>query len=122
MKTPTKAKITLTPPATFSAPVEIHMPGGKVGEIEFKFKHRTKSAIKELLATFAAPAGADDEAKAAFVAPEDVDVIMDLASGWDLDEPFNRETVERMTEVYVGSAQAVINAYLSELSGARVKN
>lgn len=130
MKTPVKQKVSLTPPATFKAKVEINMPGGAVGDIEFIFKHRTKSNIKEFIASLSPPKPVDEDAIteaeaaaiAAFVAPEDVDVIMDLASGWDLDEAFDAKSVDRMTEVYVGSAQAVINTYLTELSGARVKN
>lgn len=98
------------------------MPGGSVGVINFTFKHRTKTSIKELLTSFTPPVDADEATKAAFTAPEDVEVILDLATGWDLDEPFDAKSVERMTEVYAGSAQAVINAYLTELSGARVKN
>lgn len=130
MKTPVKQKVTLTPPATFQAIVEINMPGGAVGEVKFTFKHRTKSSIKELIESLnppkpidpAAITEAEEAAIAAFVAPKDVDVIMDMASGWDLDDPFDAKSVERMTEVYVGSSQAIINTYLAELSGTRVKN
>ena len=130
MKTPIKAKVSLTPPATFVAPVEIRLPGGELAEINFTFKHRPKSSITKLIESFSAPKPADpasiteDEAKAIadYVAPEDVDVMLDIATGWDLVEPFDAKGVALMIEMYPGSPQPILHAYLAELSGARAKN
>lgn len=122
MSKTTKSKISLTPPATFTAPVDLQLPGGGVGTVMLTFKHRTKSSIKELIQSFTPAKDATDEEVAAFEGPKDVEIILDIACGWDLDEEFNAKSLDRMTEAYAGSAQAVINTYLAELSGARVKN
>ncbi len=130
MKTQTKPKVSLTPPTTFRAEVEIRTPGGALAFVSFDFKHRTKSSIKELLASMQPPEPADPKniteaeaaARAAFVEQEGHELIMDIASGWDLDDEYNIKTVERLTEAYAGSAQSIFNTYLAELSGARLKN
>lgn len=122
MKTQNKPKVSLIPPSTFTAPVEIRMPGGEIGEINFKFKHRTKSAVKELLASLSAPEGSTDEEREAFVGPKDEDIILDIATGWDLDDAFSLKSVIEMGEMYTGCERAIIQTYLSELSGGRVKN
>ena len=69
-----KPKFNLTASPTFKEPVAIPCPGGKSVNVEFTFKHRTKEEFKEFID--------------ALPNREDVDVIMDMASGWELDEPF----------------------------------
>ena len=103
-----KPKLSLSVAATFKSSVSIPVPGGKSADIEFIFKHRTRAAFKEFVETLP---GA-----------EDVDVLMDIASGWDLDEPFGKDSVEKLVERYMGSAHAVLEVYLAELTGARAKN
>jgi hypothetical protein len=103
-----KAKLTLAVAATFKATVSIPVAGGKSADVEFIFKHRTRDDFKEFMETLA---GA-----------EDVDALMDIASGWDLDEPFGKDAVEKLVQRYMGSARAVLDVYLAELTGARAKN
>ena len=103
-----KPKFNLTASPTFKEPVAIPCPGGKSVNVEFTFKHRTKEEFKEFID------GLPNR--------EDVDVIMDMASGWELDEPFDVDHVTKMSENYLGSARALIETYMRELSGARVKN
>lgn len=102
------AKLTLVASPTFKHHVSIPVPGGKPASVEFTFKARSKTDFKEFV-------GAMGDR-------EDIDVIMDLASGWDLAEPFDRENVEKMTELYIGSAMAIIETYVRECTGARAKN
>lgn len=103
-----KSKLSLAVSPTFKATVSIPVAGGKPADVEFTFKHRTREQFKELMDSLE---GRDD-----------VDVVMDIASGWDLDDPFERDSVERLIEGYMGSARAIINGYVLELTGARVKN
>lgn len=103
-----KVKFTLAVSPTFKSTVIIPAPGGKSAPIEFTFKHRTRDAFKE----FTESLGGRD----------DVDVLLDIASGWDLDEPFDKETVEQLTQNYLGAGRAVAEAYINELTAARVKN
>lgn len=118
MKT-TKPKFTLAINPTFKAPVQIPTHGGGSAEIEVTFKHRTRDEFKEFTESLKAATAGDGEA---VDGPKDVDVIMDIASGWNLDEPFDVANVEKMVQRYMGSAQAIIQVYYEELTGARTKN
>jgi tail assembly chaperone len=102
-------KFTLDPKPTFRRKVAIHIPGEKDGEIEFIFKHRTRDEYRDFLQSL----GPDKT---------DVEVIMDVASGWNLVEPFDEESIERLTLGFIGSARAVLDAYVNELTGARLGN
>lgn len=116
MKT-TKPKFTLAINPTFKASVMVPIHGGSSAEIEVTFKHRTRDEFKEFTESLKS-ATTDDGAEGI----KDVDVIMDIASGWNLDEPFDAVNVEKMVQRYMGSAQAIIQVYYEELTGARTKN
>lgn len=102
------AKLSLTAAPTFKATVAIPIAGAKPAEVEFTFKHRTRDQFREFTENLGKR--------------EDIEVVMDIASGWDLDEPFSKESAEKMIQMYIGSAFAILNTYMAELSGARVKN
>lgn len=103
-----KPQFSLTAKPTFKSKVEIPIPGDKSATVEFIFKGRTRDEFKAFVESLA------DR--------EDVDVILDLASGWDLEDAFEKENVELLTQNYIGSARAIIEKYLSELTAARTKN
>lgn len=102
------AKLKLAASPTFKAKVSIPVPGGKPADVEFVFRGRTRDQFREFIESMG-------ERK-------DAEVIMDCASGWDLDDPFGAETVELMTQNYLGSARAVIEKYIGELTAARLGN
>lgn len=101
-------KLSLVVSPTFKATVQIPVPGGRTSEVEFVFRYRERDNFKELIETL----------KDA----EDVDVILDIASGWDLDEAFDRESVEKLVQLYIGAPRAILDVYIQEQTGARVKN
>lgn len=103
-----KPKLILTVSPTFKANVAIPVAGKAPVNVEFTFKHRTRDQFREFLE--------------ALEGREDAAVLMDIASGWDLDDAFDADSVEQMIQSYMGSAHAVLNAYMAELTGARVKN
>lgn len=103
-----KPKFNLTPSPTFKAVVAIPVPGGEPADVEFTFKHRTRDGFREFI----------DSLKGA----ENVDMLLDIASGWDLDEPFDKDSLAKLEQQYMGAAQAVINVYMAELTGNRTKN
>ncbi|NHZ89292.1 hypothetical protein F2P45_09740 [Massilia sp. CCM 8733] len=119
-KTNTKQKFSLNVAPTFKAPVTITIPGGGEAEIMFTFKHRTRDEFKAFTENLKASADADDGTKGD--GPKDADVLLDIASGWDLDEPFDAASLDKLVQRYMGAAQAVIGAYFGELTGARAKN
>lgn len=102
------AKIKLDPNPTFDAPVLIPIAGGEPASVRFTFKHRTRDAVVAWL----------DEIKD----KKDAAIVQDAASGWELDDAFTAENVERLCQNYGGAADAIFQTYLRELRGARVKN
>lgn len=102
------AKFTLTPNPTFKASVSVHIPGGEKGKIEFTFKHRSKKQIEELFKSL--------EGK------QDVDLLLDIAEGWELKEPLNRDTAADFLDNYFDAGPSVFNTYLRELTAGRLGN
>lgn len=103
-----KPKFNLSAVPTFKAKVAIPVPGAKPVDIEVTFKHRTRDAFKEFVENL--------EGR------EDVDVILDIASGWDLEDAFDKDSLEELTQNYIGSARAIIETYIGQLTNARTGN
>lgn len=106
MAKPTKLSLDVLP--TFKATVSIPVAGGNAADVIFTFKHRTRDEFKEFSENLQGS--------------EDIDVILDIASGWDLDEPFDADSLKKLVQRYMGSANAIVTVYMNELTGARVKN
>lgn len=103
-----KTKFTLNPNPTFKEKVQMPVPGAGLVPVEFTFKHKTRDEFKAFLD------GLADR--------DDLDVIMEISSGWELEEPFDREHVGQMAERYIGSTHAVVTTYMEALTKARVGN
>lgn len=101
------AKLKLTPDPTFKAKVAVPIPGG-TADVVFEFQYRDRKALT---------AWFDDNREAS-----DVDTLMDVVVGWDLDDAFNRDNVERLCNAYPGAAREVLAQYARELSGIRQGN
>ena len=102
------AKLKQNPEPTFKAKVGIPVPGSRTVEVQFTFKHRTRDETLEWI-----DQSKDDPAAKS---------IMECAVGWELEDEFNAENVERLCNNYSGAGNAVVFAYLDELRGARAKN
>ncbi len=102
------AKLALTASPTFAAKVAIPIPGAKPAPVEFTFKNRTKDQFKAFL---------EDMADR-----EDVEAIMEVASGWDLEDAFGPENVEKLVQNYIGSAKAILETYINQVAAARLGN
>ena len=103
-----KVKLSLVASPTFKAIVAIPVPGTKAVPVEFTFKGRSREAFKEFVE------GLSNR--------DDVDVILDVASGWDLDDAFDKTSVTALVDNYLGAARAVLEKYFSELTQARTGN
>lgn len=101
-------KLSLNAAPTFKAKVAIPVAGGKPADVEMVFKHRTKKQIKEFLAEIA------DK--------EDTALVLDMVSGWELEDPFSAESVDKLLDSYPGAALAIHRKYLDELYGQRLGN
>lgn len=100
-------KLSLIANPTFKAKVGIPIAGGNPVEVEFIFKHRTKTELDKWLAI---------EHKS------DVNVILDVASAWDLQEPFDESNVSILCQNYIGSSREIIKKYVEELTQAKLGN
>ena len=103
-----KTKFSLAAAPTFKARVLVPVPGKSAEPVEFTFKGRTREQFKDFVESL------KDR--------EDADVILDIASGWELEDAFDKDNIELLTENYLGAARAIIEKYLSELTQARLGN
>jgi hypothetical protein len=101
-------KLLLEPNPTFKAKVEIYIPGQGHAPVEFDFKYRDRDGVMALL----------EEHKKL----KEVEAIMSVASGWDLSDEFNAESVQKLLKRYNGCGFSIIKKYFEELNGAREKN
>lgn len=102
------AKLKLKADPTFQRKVGITTHDGNVVEVEFTFKHRTKSEALKL----------EEEVKG----KDDAEVIMLVASGWELEDAFTLDNLRVFTGDYMASAVEVFYEYTRALNGARLKN
>ena len=99
-------KISIIPNPTFDLIVNLNDDDDHQVPVKFTFNHKTRSTLEEFL-------------------KKDLtytDMIMDIVSGWDFEEEFNRENVELLLENRMSSGNKIISNYISSLSGTRVKN
>lgn len=102
------AKLSLTANPTFKAKVGIPVPGGAPVDVEMEFKHRPRPEFAEWLK--------------ALEGKNRVTAVMECVKSWELDDPFNEESVTKLNDNYMGAANAIVDKYLKEISGARQGN
>ena len=100
------AKLSITQKPTFEASVKIPVPGAKPVPVKFTFKARGKDDFKAFMERLAT----EDR--------EDVDVVLDVVSGWELEDAYGRESVETLLQNYLGAGRAIIEPYITEQPGA----
>jgi hypothetical protein len=98
----------LKPDPTFFAKVSIPVPGAKPASVKFQFRHKTKDEAEKW--------------RQSVDGRDDVELILDIACGWDLAEAFDEENVGFLVQNYIGAGIAVVRTYLEELAGARLGN
>lgn len=102
------AKLSLQQNPTFRARVDIPVPGSKPVPVEFTFRNRTREQLAQWLEGL--------DGKDTHVA------VMEIASGWDLEDSFDESNVALLLSNYIGAWGAVYDKYMGELVKAREKN
>jgi hypothetical protein len=110
-------KLCINPSPTFEANVHMAVPGGQVAVLRLRFKHKTREELKAWMARF------DGEAK-------DHELLDEVIADWpggpvnsdDSPIPYSAAELARLCSQYPGSALAIHQTYISELTDARVKN
>ena len=105
----------LEPNPTFTAPVAIPLPGGETATMDFTFAHMGRTALQEFLADVKDLP--DGEAIRKIVAD-----WSGVAGADGKPLPSTAENIVAMLDNYHGAALAILQAYIRELTGARVKN
>ena len=118
------AKLVLQPNPTFTAPVLIPVPGGKPVAVSFTFRHRGRVALEEHQKYIdAVLVKLRDESTTRSEALElDIEVVMKSATAWEMDDPFNEESLRTLLENYHGAAAAIYATYMRELLQAKAGN
>lgn len=101
-------KLVLIPAPTFRAKVFIPQPEGEPAEVEMVFKHRSKDALKAL---------ADQ-----LSSKDDVALVKEIASGWDLADDFDDANIKRLVSEHHQAAVSIWNTYFEKLTGLRLGN
>jgi hypothetical protein len=52
----------------------------------------------------------------------DPELIEEMCSGWDLSDPFNRESIDLLVLNYIGATGAIFDKYIDEHTKAKAKN
>lgn len=102
------AKLALQPNPTFKAKVSIPIPGAKAEPVEFTFRNRNREDLTAWLETLE---GKSTE-----------EAVLEIASGWDLEDAFDAANVKLLLCNYIGAWTAIYDKYLGELVKAREKN
>ena len=103
-----KAVITLDTEPTFPCKVDIPAPGSTPIKVGFTFKGRTREEYEAWIAELGTKSN--------------VDAIMEVASGWDLQFPFDRENLLKFDNKYMAAARVILNKYIAEVTQASVGN
>lgn len=104
------AQLTLKANPTFVAKVGIPVAGGAPVEVEFTFNHKTVDQFKEFA-----------ERTTREKTPN-LDYIMEIAIGWNLEDEFNRDNVTKLLQNYHGAPGAISFRYANELMQAKLGN
>lgn len=102
-----KVKFVLGKLPDFDLPVDFVMVNGDESRIVFKARHKSAEEIQALY-------NREDV--------RDGDFILELASGWNIEDEFNKENVDELIKYYPSAAFALSQTYMRALAGQRVKN
>lgn len=118
-------------PASFKKTVEFTSLEGEQLEVVMNFKYRTRKEFGEFFdKMFAdggqpAPKTVDESYMTALMArsgEKNIDYLLDIATGWNLDIDFARASIDQMCDEMPGAAAAIMQAYYTAITEGRVKN
>lgn len=103
-----RQKLKYQPDPTFERRVEIELPSGDLADVGLTLRHRTGPEAK-----------AFEDALAGRLWP---DILLDLATGWEFAEPYDRAHLEEFIANYPKAAQMIYRAYVKALLVETEKN
>lgn len=112
------AKLALKANPTFEVKVGIPTHGGEPVEVSFTFKHKTRTQYDAFAKEFSEREVKSSEDSIA----ADVDYIMAICCGWELDDEFNAANVRELVENRVAVSAALSAAYTQTLMQVKLGN
>ena len=125
------AKIRIAQNPTFKAFVLIPVVGEEPEKIEFTFKYRDRPGLAALFDDWSAKgkemrAGFGDDTTLSDVVSAETELqvqqIKDLVVGWGFDDKLDDKSIQALVKSCYGATEAVVNAYQSAFSQARLGN
>lgn len=128
-------KVTLgSRPKSFKQTIKVQLHDAEEGEIVVSFRYRTRKEYGQLIDELVERSRASvnvaaegDEARVMELALRSrtamqVEHLMEIMDGWNLDKPFDRAHVEQLNEELPGLAQAIIDRYQQSSIEGRLGN
>lgn len=120
------AKLQLKVNPTFEGAVQIPLKDGTKADINFTFRHRGRVALVEFVERVRKsreelqpdPEKQEEESaedridRAKRVIDFETKIVMEVAEGWNLEEPFNLDEVRYLLNEYFGAAGAIYDCYM----------
>ena len=103
-----KVAFVLNPKPTFDAKVALPVHGSNTVDVGFTFKHKSRAEVADLLG---------DNAPT-----NDVDLLLEICAGWELDDEFNKDNAELLAQNYIGAIPAIWSRYLELIAQKREGN
>lgn len=100
-----KIKLKLVPNPTFELSVPVPVPGSEPVAVVFKLKHQSRDEFKKFLNELDSM---EDEA-----------IFKKLVAGWELEDEFNDENIDKLIQNYLGVVRVVLNEYINEQGALR---
>lgn len=116
------AKFTLVAAPTFKHTIMIPTAGADDSELQFTFKHRTLSELREMeTAARAKQEACREEGDAEGELKSMAEFIMEIASGWEIKDKFTEANLVKAFVGYPKFFDAVVTGYTRELYCLREK-
>lgn len=121
-------------PTSFKKLIKVPMLDGTEATVEVQYVYRTRTEFGAFVDAMFAKAGVEPASQAeedvkfslesALAKTRDTNAgyIMEIASGWNLDEEFNVENVRQLCDELPGAALAIIDSYRVAVSEGRLGN
>ncbi len=98
----------LVPDPTFTAKVTIHQPGKAPAKVKFTFRRMERQQYLDWLA--------------AMGDKSDLELVKEVATGWELVDPWDDAHIQQLLDHHIGSGTAVIETFMKENAQARLGN
>lgn len=120
-------------PKNFKTKVSFPLLDGEIGVIEVSYIYRTRTEfgtlIDGLMTDAGVASGATEEDQKFSLAEAlektrdtNAEYILKVADGWNLDEPFNHDTVSQLCDEIPAAALAIMNTYRTAITEGRLGN